>query len=415
MTWQILQADSRHLPVKDASVDLLVTSPPYFGLRSYRDGGEHYAGQIGSEPSPAEYVAELVGMIDGEWRRVLKPSGSMMLNLGDKMSGGRSGSSGWGKPRVGDGKNFGAAMARQDAELADAPVADWGARAKSLLGLPWRVALALIDRGWILRAEIIWSKPNGLPESVTDRVRRSHEQVFHLVLNPRYYSAVDEIRQEHAGGGEGMNKAERVERGQATRGHTQLVGALGVGRSMEGNPLGRLPGSVWTIPTQPLLIPDAVREHYRLTDHFAAYPAELVRRIILGWSPLRVCQQCGEGRRPLVERTPMEWTPSGRQDTTELRGPRPTSGRMDKAPTTSIIGEACACPTPDANTKPGMVLDPMCGTGTTVGVAHKLGRDAIGVDLSADYCRLARWRVGQSTHFDRIDQRTAAEQQGVLL
>jgi len=83
--------------------------------------------------------------------------------------------------------------------------------------------------------------------------------------------------------------------------------------------------------------------------------------------------------------------------------------------TATIVGECCACPDTTADTRPGVVLDPMCGTGTTVGVAHKLGRHAIGTDLSEDYCRLARWRVEHSGHFDQIDQRTAAEQQGALL
>ncbi len=308
-------------------------------------------------------------MIDREWRRVLKPSGSMFLNLGDKLVN------------------------------------------KSLLGLPWRIALNLIDRGWILRAEIIWSKPNGLPESVTDRVRRSHEQMFHFVLEPRYYTAVDEIREAHTE----VTLRRVAQPFHPNPEHPTVRQPDDGDMNRWANPLGRLPGSVWTIPTQPLIIPEAHKQHWNLPDHFAAYPPELCRRIILGWSPKGVCQKCGEGRRPMVERTPMEWTPSGRQDTTELQGPRPTSGRMDKAPTSTIVGEVCACSTPDAPTLPGLILDPMCGTGTTVGVAHKLGRHGIGVDLSEDYCRLARWRIAESGHFDTVDDKTAAEAQGVLL
>lgn len=115
------------------SVDLIVTSPPYFALRSYTDGGEHYDGQIGSEATPRAFL-EALWTVTAECKRVLKPSGSMWVNLGDKYSGG-----------------------------------------KSLMGLPWRYAIGCIDNlGLILRAEVVWSKPNGLPESVTDRVRRSH-------------------------------------------------------------------------------------------------------------------------------------------------------------------------------------------------------------------------------------------------
>ena len=101
MTWQIIRADARALPIEDATVDLIVTSPPYWGLRSYRDDGEHYDGQIGSESTPQQFVDELVGMIDSEWRRVLKPQGSMFLNMGDKYAGAGGGNdnTGLGVPR----------------------------------------------------------------------------------------------------------------------------------------------------------------------------------------------------------------------------------------------------------------------------------------------------------------------------
>jgi DNA modification methylase len=448
MTWEVVRGDARSLPLADESVDLICTSPPYWSLRSYRDGGEHYQGQVGSETTPAEYVSELVGMIDSEWRRVLKGSGSLFLNMGDKMagSGGAGTTSGLGATP----------SAERGSERVFAKGAEM-ARAKSLLGLPWRVALQLIDRGWILRAEIIWSKPNGLPESVTDRVRRSHEQVFHFVTEPRYYSAVDEIRT--PGEVDRLQRSRAVEIAEAaglTPAHLAAAKAVGVsdvgrGASVQtgagkntaevrrlaaeakdalggyfrewlGTPsLGRLPGSVWTIPTSPLIIPDAVREHYGLTDHFAAYPPELVRRIVLGWSPLKVCSVCGEGRRPVVRysdeyakrRGPgTDWNKSLCQGEGgyDGSGNRRTDGR---AVTAEYVrdGEACACTTPGQPTKPGVVLDPMCGTGTTVGVAHKLGRNAIGVDLSMDYVRLARWRVGESDDFDQTLDRSWSERQ----
>jgi DNA modification methylase len=389
-------------------------------LRSYRDGGEHYEGQIGSETTPAEYVAELVGMIDSEWRRVLKPSGSLFLNMGDKYAGSDGASHhGTGNSTLNIGPHPENTKTVRTQGSGRARVFD--ARPKSLLGLPWRVALALIDRGWILRAEIIWSKPNGLPESVTDRVRRSHEQVFHFVTEPRYYSAVDEIRDAYA-----PASLRRYENPTPpiTGEHPSAVnrGQDGDLDGWSGNPLGRLPGSVWTIPTSPLIIPDPVREHHALTDHFAAYPPELVRRIILGWSPAKVCERCGEGRRPVSTAAPVEAKSfAAKQQADAGRGwgqgdpSTRTLGTFAAERDRRIVGEACACPTPTAPTTPGVVCDPMCGTGTTIGVAHKLGRDAIGVDLSADYCRLARWRVGDSGHFDGVDDRTAAEAQGVLL
>jgi DNA modification methylase len=257
-----VQGDAAHLPLADGTVDLIVTSPPYFGLRSYTDGGIHYAGQVGDEPTPAEYLDALTACTR-EWMRVLKPGGSLFVNLGDKYSTyvANRGTSGTGLQNPTDAKF----QTRPSGSGLDAP----GIRYKSLVGLPWRYAIRCIDQlGLILRAEIIWSKPNGLPESVTDRVRRSHEQVFHLVKSPRYYTAVDEIREAR-----------------------QLVSG---GQTSAANPLGKLPGSVWTIPTSPLRVP----EQFGI-DHFAAYPPELVRRIILGWSPREVC--CSLRGRPTAQ------------------------------------------------------------------------------------------------------------------
>lgn len=404
MSFTIVQGNANDMPLPDQSVDLIVTSPPYWGLRSYRDGGEHYDGQIGSEDSPQRFVDELVGILDGECRRVLKGSGSLWLNLGDKYAG-----SGGGNDNTGLGYERG----DQDEESDNRgnprryPRSRGGARAKSLMGLPWRVALALIDRGWILRAEVIWSKPNGLPESVTDRVRRSHEQWFHFTLEPRYYSAVDRIREPHADVSIKRAMPHRAPVGKAHEDTHEF------NYEQANHPLGRLPGSVRTVPTQPLIIPDEVKERLGLVDHFAAFPMEWPRWIIEGWSPEKVCTLCGEGLALLVERTPMEWTPSGRQNTNQLTGPRPTSGSMEKPPTTFIVGEACACPEPGPTT-PGVVLDPFGGTGTTAGVAHHLGRHGISIDLSADYCRLAEWRITQSGHFDRIRQSYWAHRQESL-
>ena len=399
MSWQILQADARTMPLADASVDLIVCSPPYWSLRSYRDGGEHYAGQVGSEGSPQQYVDGLVGMVDGEWRRVLKPCGSMFLNLGDKYAGAGGGNdnTGLGVPR---GVQSDEADARGNPRRYRQGTGM--ARPKSLLGLPWRIALALIDRGWILRSEIVWSKPNGLPESVQDRVRRSHEQVFHFTLQPRYYTAVDRIRDDSSG----YHRETVNSRTPSGKRPLCMLHA--------SNPLGRLPGSVWTIPTQPLTIPEAHKQHWDLPDHFAAFPPELVRRIVLGWSPEKVCSVCGQGREP-VRRIRDE----RRDNNPYSRDGSRARSAMDRGALTDdpvrIVGEACACPTSDAPTMPGVILDPMMGTGTTVGVAHKLGRHGIGVDLSHDYCRLARWRVEASGHFDRVEDRTAAERQGVML
>lgn len=397
----LLRGNALALPLADASVDLIVTSPPYFALRSYTDDGEHYDGQIGSEDTPQQFL-EALWAVTAECVRVLKPSGSMWVNLGDKYAGsGGHNNSGIAKPHTfheGTGRKLATPDARAAATVQttrrSAPdrynQASDGVRAKSLMGLPWRYAIGCIDQlGLILRAEVIWAKPNGLPESVTDRVRRSHEQWFHFTREPRYFSAVDEIR-------EPASEPERSTGRVENRGTRALDGGANNGFGLAGetprsyNPLGKLPGSVWTVPTEPLRVPDG------LPQHFAAFPSEWPRRIILGWSPSGVCVECGEGRRPEVDVGYEPMGPNGdgrwmRNANTVSGGAFPTERARQSA---TITGYACACPTPDAPTRPAVVLDPFVGTGTTVAVANALGRYGIGVDLSADYLRLAAWRCG---------------------
>ena len=344
----VLRGDARSLPLPDGCADLIVTSPPYFGLRSYTDGGEHYGGQIGSEATPREYVASLLDCTR-EWVRALKPSGSIFVNLGDKYAG----------------------------SAAAVPAA------KSLLGLPWRYALGCVDDlGLILRAEIIWSKLNGLPESVTDRVRRSHEQVFHFTREPRYYSAVDDVREEHA--------PQSIARTRRRYDAGDLF-SVGTPNTLDParfcNPLGKLPGSVWDIASQPLIAPAALN-----VDHFAAFPMELPRRIILGWSPPGVCTRCDEGRRP-VSMTTLTNNRGGRQWNVLESHPERSTATLGRERVVSITGYACACPDVSAATRPALVVDPFGGTGTTAVVASVFGRNAITVDRSADYCRLAAWRT----------------------
>lgn len=420
VSWEIIQADARALPLEDSSVDLICTSPPYWGLRSYRDGGEHYDGQIGSEGTPQGYVDGLVSMVDGEWRRVLKPEGSLWLNLGDKRagSGGGNDNTGLGNAR---GEQSDAADSRGNPRRYRSGL-DMAPR-RSLLGLPWRVAIGLINAGWILLAPVVWEK-TGMPESTPDRLRTTDQEMFfHFVLQPTgFYQAVDEIRQPHKEVSLKRAMPHRADPGRAYREQEMGAGPVQtLSVDQMNHPLGRMPGSVWKINYEPLHIPDEVLARLGIDGHHAAFPTELVRRPITGFSPQRVCDECGEGRRPIVERTPMEWEPSGRQDAADLPagGVRPTSGKMPAAPTARIIGYGCACNGESIwatmpPSSPGVVLDPMCGTGTVPGVAHKLGRHGVGVDLSADYVRLAEWRIGSSNHFGKVTQRAWRDRQGGL-
>ncbi|WP_067470118.1 DNA-methyltransferase [Actinomadura macra] len=393
MTAAIIRADARRLPLPDTSVDLIVTSPPYYALRSYQDDGQHYARQIGAEPTPGEYLDALLACTR-EWIRVLKPEGSLWVNLGDKYSQRTatrrsSHQDGLHPDRSGVAKNWQRDRAAGRARMPRENTIDDTGRyvpEKSLIGLPWRYAIRCVDNlGLILRAEIIWSKPNGLPESVTDRVRRSHEQWFHFTKQPRYYAVLDEIREPHIA-------PNRNHGAKAMAGRNINLPRTTTGAYSGPNPLGALPGSVWDVATQPLKVPAALA-----VEHFATFPPNLIRRIVLGWSPSGICTSCGEGRRPLVARERMPDRPGrvqgrSRDALLDGHGPDGRAGNRFKAHVT-VTGYACACPEPAAPTRPSVVLDPFGGTGTTALVASVHGRHGISVDMSADYCRLAQWRT----------------------
>lgn len=386
MPAQILRANALALPLGDDTVDLIVTSPPYFALRSYEDGGEHYDGQIGSEPTPAEFLDALIATT-AEMARVLKPTGSIFVNLGDKYAD-RAGPTWAGSSDRLTGRP---PKPRRASSTSMAP-------RKSLLGLPWRYAIRCIDElGLILREEIIWSKPNPLPESVNDRARRSHEQWFHFTISPRYFAAVDELREPHSGGSHTARKDKGVSPRNAK---IAARGDHGLRKSNtdpeQFDPRGKLPGSVWTIASEPLKVPEELQ-----VDHFAPFPTEWPHRIIRGWSPTGICTQCGEGRRPVtvVEQEAYRGSGSnGRPKAQDLTGPRPGNGWNGRGyPYTRsvahVTGYECGCPEATAPTRPAIVLDPFGGTGTTALIADVLGRHGISVDMSADYCRLAGWRT----------------------
>lgn len=387
MTYELIRGDATSIPLADDSVDLIVTSPPYFALRSYTDGGEHYDGQIGSEATPQAYL-EALWAETAECRRVLKPSGSMFVNLGDKYSGVSPGSYRRHTQPVDGGMGYHEAAAASEAAAGHNP--NWGGiPAKSLMGLPWRYAIGCIDQlGLILRAEIVWAKPNGLPESVTDRVRRSHEQFYHMTKAPRYFSAVDEIREAYHPDSFGKQPGKLADDRRTGKG-------LGyIDENRDPNPLGKLPGSVWTVPTEPLRVPDHLG-----VDHFAAFPSEWPRRLILGWSPSGVCVECGEGRRPVYDREIVATRGKASRTERDMAADPLVAGTARQHGLgvyghyeLTRTGYICACPDTTAPTRPSVILDPFCGTGTVPAVAHALGRHGIGIDLSADYLRLAEWR-----------------------
>jgi site-specific DNA-methyltransferase (cytosine-N4-specific) len=237
-----------------ASVDCVVTSPPYFGLRDYG-----VAGQLGAEETPAQYVAALLAVLT-EVHRVLTDDGTLWLNLGDTYAGRANAGRAFTKNRGRNVQRVG--YPEQRNMTAHAPY-------KSLLGMPWRTALALIDAGWVLRNEVIWAKPNGMPESVPDRLAAKHEHVFLLTKGPTYWFDLDAIKVPTTGAVPGNSPQALARYGEAAVGEA--------GRRFGGNPGSTLldphdtrnPGDVWTIPTQPF--PGA---------HFAAMPLALAERCV---------------------------------------------------------------------------------------------------------------------------------------
>ena len=368
----------------DSSVHMMMTSPPYFGLRDYGVDG-----QIGLEDSLDEYIAELVDVFR-EVRRVLRPDGSAWLNLGDSYAGD-----------------------------------------KSKMLVPHRVAIALQDDGWIVRNDVTWVKPNAVPSSVKDRLNTTTEQVFHLTPEPDYWYDLDAIREPHS-----ENSIERRERHDTTRGGEDTYGQP-EHTGFEGDDLhaaGKNPGDVFEVTTKPF--PEA---------HFAVYPPELVETPLKATCPPRVCAACGAPYERNTEEVPIweqgpetvtraqtrraleladehglteshfeaartvgignldasEGNPYERVDDETADLARETADALGSYYREALLTETrpgddwratCDCDT-DA-TEPGIALDPFAGAGTTCLVAKEHGRRFVGIDLNAEYVAMAQQRLG---------------------
>ena len=234
----------------DKSVHCCVTSPPYFGLRDYGVDG-----QIGLESSPDEYVAALVTVF-GEARRVLRDDGTLWLNLGDSYTG--SANAGGEATRT----CHGAPNAR-DRNLPSKRGA--GLKPKDLIGIPWRVAFALQADGWYLRQDIIWHKPNPMPESVRDRCTKAHEYIFLLSKSSRYYFDAEAIRDA------AVSTGPRRDNGEGDRLIDRGMYSGRAGNAADGK---RNKRSVWTVTTRPFK-----------GAHFATFPPDLIEPCILAGCP----------------------------------------------------------------------------------------------------------------------------------
>ena len=371
----------RSLP--DACVQCVVTSPPYWGLRDY--GVE---GQIGLEPTPEDYVEKMVEVFR-EVRRVLRDDGTLWLNLGDSYngSGGAGGDYAPGGLKAGQPKYPG----RRISAL----------KPKDLVGIPWRVAFALQEDGWYLRSDIIWSKPNPMPESVTDRPTKSHEYVFLLAKQARYFYDADAVREAHKEPNRGNGERDRVN--YNTGG---IIGRGRVGEYEEGvrlyNPTGRNRRTVWEIATQPM--PDA---------HFATFPEALVRPCIMaGTSARGACPECGAPWRRVVERVRYHGLAPVAGGKTANLAETHRWNRLDRRRKAALaagvdphnlfrhgttLGWQPSCTCGREETVPCVVLDPFGGSGTVAKVARDLGRSSISCELNPEYVEIAkkRLRIGE--------------------
>ncbi len=318
------------------SVNMCVTSPPYYGLREY--GMDD---QIGLESTPVEYVEKLVSVFR-EMRRVLRGDGTLWLNLGDSYAG--------------SGKGIGSDHGKAVFSDSDIPKTDWersGLKSKDLIGIPWRVAFALQADGWWLRQDIIWSKPNPMPESVTDRCTKSHEYLFLLSKSAKYYYDAEAIKEaaswnthERQARARIENKSNPTDKINGIRPHVPSNWDISKGdgphgsfhkdgRRKLGDPGSGIKNNV-SFDAAMAVMPDTRNKHsvWEITTqpykeaHFATYPEALVKPCILAGCPAG-----------------------------------------------------------------GGVLDMFAGSGTTLSVAKQLNRKSIGIELSPEYCKLAQKRI----------------------
>ena len=253
-TWRIDVGDCRELlaQMDEGSVQTCVTSPPYFGLRDYGVDG-----QLGLEATPDEFVEAMVAVFR-EVRRVLRDDGTLWLNLGDSYSGGANSGTTNGPP------------VRMNLPIKRGE----GIKPKDLIGIPWMVAFALRADGWFLRSDIIWHKPNPMPESVTDRPTKAHEYVFLLSKSPRYFYDADAIREDFADERFG-NPGSYLRTPDEHKGKNKDRLDLGYGYgppvwNTEGDARGRNKRDVWTVSSQPFA-----------GAHFATFPPKLIEPCVL--------------------------------------------------------------------------------------------------------------------------------------
>lgn len=363
----------RTLPAE--SVQAVCTSPPYWALRDYG-----VAGQIGLEPTPEAWVAAMVEVFR-EVRRVLRSDGVCWVNVGDSYatSAGKVGA-------CTGGGSQGAAWAERGVMTPPNRMRIDGYKPKDLVGQPWMLAFALRADGWWLRSDCIWSKPNPMPESVTDRPTKAHEYVFMFTKAARYFydaeagreeaSPESEARYGYSFGGAKNESLIAADKSGAMGVRTRVSGE----REYSGKRNAR---TVWTIPSHPF--PDA---------HFATFPPALVEKCLApSVSERGACPNCGAAWERVVERQKYgDWNPRDGADT-RVNTQRARAVPPDEwvAPKTTGWRPRCTCP--PAEPVGCRVLDPFSGAGTTGLVALRRGCEYVGCELNPTYVEMSRARI----------------------
>jgi len=339
-------------------VHTCVTSPPYYGLRDYGVDG-----QIGMEETPEEYVANLVEIFRLV-RKVLRDDGTLWLNLGDSYA-----------------SNLYMRNAHKYKDRKDVRGGEYKIKAKDLMGIPWRVAFALQADGWYLRQDIIWHKPNPMPEAVADRCTKAHEYIFLLSKSKKYYydqlatlePAISGIK---SPGKSRTDSYHKLILPDGTPPFQQEVKSWG---SIDGN---RNKHSVWTVTLTP----------YK-EAHFATYPPSLIEPCILaGTSEKGCCPVCGSPWERKIKRRktgsvkPRTFGKSGNKDRTDI-------GWVYEGLITTTVGWRPTCSCNAGDPVPCIVLDPFMGSGTTAAVAVKHNRNYIGCELNKEYKKLQDERI----------------------
>jgi DNA modification methylase len=339
----------RTLP--DGSIHCCVTSPPYYGLRDYGIDG-----QIGLEETPEDFIEKLV-LVFREVKRVLRLDGTCWINIGDSYSqSGGSGSGEYQKRHKQFGKTINSGTAQKPRRAPS------GFKPKDLIGIPWMLAFALRNDGWYLRSDIIWSKPNCMPNSVNDRPTTSHEHIFLLSKNVKYFYDIDAIRRSI----KEVSGKTFAYRGDCDTEHTEIIG---------GNER-----TVWEINTKPLK--DA---------HFAPFPIELPARCIkAGTSEYGCCSNCRTPYRRNLKFGISDINRKVNEDRPRNIGRLNASNNIFRKRYMSGWISDCNC---NGNIIPCTVLDPFGGACTTGLAAAQLSRNAIMVDINEKYLKIGRDRI----------------------